>query len=215
MNVLTAAWIAAGRPQVLDPATAGRCARCSAIGGQMVPTREVVSRVFTAFDGWADPGGPTVCPTCAWGYREPALRSGAHLVTASGPGLKRVTPAGILSILAAPLPGGAALVVPLRPGRKHLFPTAGWGRVTLDDLLLPWSAADCGRLEATTRLRDDGFGSRMLAAAAPAWPVLRKLPRGQWPRVLADWAALTPWRQRRPWLDLAIYATAARTEAAA
>jgi len=30
MIVLTAAWIAASRPRVLDPVMAGRCARCSA-----------------------------------------------------------------------------------------------------------------------------------------------------------------------------------------
>jgi hypothetical protein len=39
--------------------------------------------------------------------------------------------------------------VPLRPGRKHLLPTATWGHVTVDDAQLPWSTTDTARLAAT------------------------------------------------------------------
>lgn len=207
MDVLTAAWTAAGAPLVTVPSTRGTCSRCGSRDADLTPTRHVVSDVFTGFDGWVNAAGAGLCAGCSWGYRTPRLRAVAHLVTADPPRLAELTAGRLGDHLDRPVPPDVALVVPLRPGRKHLLPEAGWGRVTVDDTQLPWTAADCARLAAMRRLRARGFGSRMLAAPAPPWSVLRRLPRPWWRDVDLDWAQLAPWRTRRPWFDLAILAT--------
>lgn len=207
MDVLTAAWVATGRPQLGSPALSGDCARCGATSVDLTATRLAVSRVFTAFDGWVNPSGDGICPACTWGYRHAPLRNHSHLVTRDPVGLEAVTPMEVGRLLETPLATDAALVVPLRPGRKHLVPTAGWGRVTLDDVQLPWSTADTFRLAAVRRLRAHGFGSRMMAEPSPSWSVLRRISRQQWQVILDDWGTLDPWRSSRLWLDLALYAT--------
>lgn len=205
MNVLTAAYAASGTPAP-TPDLAGRCARCGTHSDQLTRTTQVVSKLFTAFDGWQDPTGRGICPPCAWAHTAPQLRQHPHLVTAGA--LEQLTrPALEQLLLAGPLTGRQALVVPLRPGRKHLLPEATWGHVTTDAARLPWTAGDVTRLEAVLRLRAAGFGSRMLAADAPPWPVFSRIAPDLWTQVLTDWEALAPWRTRRPWLDLALHAT--------
>jgi len=215
MDVLTTAWTASGEPLVTVASTRGTCSRCGGRDVDLTPTRHVVSGVFTGFDGWINASGAGLCAGCSWGYRTPRLRAVAHLVLTDPPRLLELTSTQVGELLDRPLPTDAALVVPLRPGRKHLLPTAVWGRVTVDDAQLPWTAADCARLAAMRRLRARGFGSRMLAAPAPTWPVLRKLPRHWWHDVELDWALLAPWRSRRPWFDLAVQATVPAPVAAA
>ena len=56
MDVLTAAWTAAGRPQPGLDSQDDRCARCGQ-AGPVVALRAVISRIFTAYDGWTDPTG--------------------------------------------------------------------------------------------------------------------------------------------------------------
>lgn len=206
-TVLSAAWAAAGSPS--SPSTAsGPCARCSS-GGSLVPVKTVVSKVFTGFDGWANPSGPGLCPACAWGYQHPQLRARPHLVTRAPARLVALDRRGTFEVLAGgPLEATAALTVPLRPGRKHLFPGASWGRVTLDDVQLPWTVLETQRLVLVARLRSQGFGTRMLTEPAPPFPVLRRLPVGDWAGAMRDWAQLAPWRtQPSPWLDLALHVT--------
>jgi hypothetical protein len=129
-------------------------------------------------------------------------------VTADPAGLTHPTLAVLTALLQAALPPAAAVALPLKPGRKHVLPGAQWGRVATGDACLPWTGQDAHRLKVMLRLRDDGFGSRMLAAPAPPFPVLRRLPRRRQVAVLQDWAALEAWRARRPWLDLAARLTA-------
>jgi hypothetical protein len=112
--------------------------------------------------------------------------------------------ADVAAMLQEALAPDVALAVPLRPGRKHVLPAAAWGRVTTGDACLSWTCADAARLAVMARLRRQGFGSRMLAAPAPAFGVLRRLAPDHWPQVTRDWEALRPWRERRPWLDLAL-----------
>jgi hypothetical protein len=166
----------------------------------------VVSRVFTAFDDWHNPSASGLCPACTWGYRAPGLRSRAHLVT-EAPQLRQLTHRGLQQLLAAAVPAHVALIVPLRPGRKHLVPEARWGRVTVEDTQLSWGAADATRLAVVRRLRAAGFGPRMLTDPAPSWSVLRHLPPADRADTLRDWAALDGWRRRRPWLEVALHAT--------
>ena len=208
VDVLTAAWLAAGRPEVAPPRTGGACARCRQLA-RLIPVGEVISGKFTGWEGWADPCGDGVCPPCAWGYRNPALRRTATCVTAAQPRISHPAAGELAAILAAPLRGDMALSVPLRPGRKHLLPAAAWGRIATGDALLAWTQGDVTRLAVMRRLRRAGFGSRMLAAPAPAFPVLRRLPPDRRSGVLADWPELAAWRSRRPWLDLALHVTAA------
>lgn len=207
MSVLAAAWAAAGSPAAAGTMD-GACARCGA-AARLVPVRTAVSKQFTAFDRWADPCGAGLCAGCAWGYTTAALRAGAHLVTRLPPTLTAVGRAGAAGrLLAGPLRPDAALIVPLRPGRKHLLPDAPWGRVAVDDAAVPWSAGDARRLRAVRELRGLGFGSRMLAAAAPAFQVLARLPAARYGEVLGLWAELDPWRvPGSPWLGLAIHIT--------
>jgi hypothetical protein len=208
VDVLTAAWLAAGRPEVALPGADGACARCRR-RAPLVPVRAVISGKFTGWERWADPCGSGVCPSCAWGYRDPVLRRSPTCVTARPPGITHPAPRDLAATLAAPLRQDMALSVPLRPGRKHLLPAAAWGRITTGDAHLAWTQGDAARLDVMTRLRRDGFGSRMLAAPAPAFAVLRRLPQERQRCVLADWAELAAWRSRRPWLDLALHVTAA------
>ena len=207
MDVVRAAWTAAGTPGVVD-GEVGICARCSSTGPS-VASRTAVSRTFTGMDCWDRPAGDRLCPACAWAYGTPALRAGAHLVGA-GPvaltPLERVQGADVLTC--GPLTGDQALVVPLRPGRKHLLPSAAWGHVRLDDVTISWSRSDAARLATARRLRTLGFGTAMLAAAAPAFGVLRRLPRSQWQSVMDAWHQLDPWRATdSPWMHLALHIT--------
>jgi hypothetical protein len=208
MDVLTAAWTAAGAPT--SPSSIhGPCARCGR-QASLTATRTVVSKVFTGFDSWVDPAGAGVCPSCAWGYSTPDLRSSAHLVTRSPKsGLSDLTRPAVLEVLTSGrLNVDAALVVPLKPGRKHLIPDAVWGQVTLDDVHLPWTTADTDRLQVVADLRSRGFGTRMLEEPAPPWPILRRQPHADWIFVMAAWVQLDPWRTpASPWLALALHIT--------
>jgi hypothetical protein len=204
-DVARTAWLASGCPG--RGCGAGSCARCGA-AGITAAVAEVVSGNFTAWDGWADPSAHGLCGPCAWAYREPALRAVPTLVDAVGPVLAHPARGDLAGLLSRPAVPDRALIIPLRPGRKHLLPAARWGRVVTDDAALPWGPADVARLQAMLRLRDAGFGTRMLAAAAPAFPVLRRLPVGGRAAVLSDWDLLRDWRLRPPWLRLAVHVTA-------
>jgi hypothetical protein len=212
VDVLEVAWVADGRRRLSLDHRPGRCARCGR-ADEVVALPAVVSKVFTAYDGWADPTTGAICPCCAWGYRHPPLRAGAHLVTRSGH-LRALTAAQVGQHLQRPLDPAEAFVVPLHPGRKHLMPTAVWGRITVEDAHLSWSAADVVRLEAVRRLRGRGFGSRMLTGPAPAFAALRRLTADVYGQVMQDWATVAPWRERRPWLDLALHITLSDSPAA-
>lgn len=152
MNVLTAAWTGAGSPAP-DDGELGRCARC-ATPAVLTPARQVVSKVFTSYDDWARPSGAGVCPACAWGYTEPQLRATTHLVTRDPAAVQAFSRQDAQQLLAdGALPSDVALVVPLRPGRKHLMPGASWGRVSLDNTQIPWTGGDVARLAVVVRLR--------------------------------------------------------------
>lgn len=211
-DVLTTAYAAAGSPATSHD-LAGTCARCGTDTDELTLAtgRRVVSEQFTAYDGWHHVGGPGpwgLCPPCTWSLTAPELRQHPHLITRTpAPALQQLTRRELGDLLAAPVTAAAALIVPLRPGRKYLLPEATWGHVTTDEARLPWTAGDTSRLAALQRLRTVGFGSRMLTADAPPWPAFRNVPADQWPQVLADWELLKPWRARTPWLDLALHAT--------
>jgi len=213
MDVLTAAFTAAPRPVTITPTARGNCSRCAAADVPLAPTRHVVSKVFTAFEGWGNPSGAGLCPACTWAYRTPVLRMSAHLVTTQ-PRMVTLTPSRLRKVLQHPVEADAAVVVPLHPGRKHLLPAAQWGRIAVEDAALTWTGADADRLSSMHTLRSLGFGPRLLVAEAPQWQVLRRLPPAQRRRVQQEWPLLNTWRRSRLWFDLAVLASTPTAAAA-
>ena len=209
MTVTSAAWTSAGAPAHESVnSVPGVCARC-ARPGDLVPVRSVVSKVFTAFDDWADLGGPGLCDTCAWVFSTPSLRSTIHLISRDPAQMSPLTRTEAKTVLlGGQLGAGVALVVPLRPGRKHLLPAATWGRVCVDDAQLLWTDTHAGLLALVEELRALGFGSRMLSEPAPPFAVLKGLPSTEWGAVFRAWDALAGWRTPdNPWLPLAVHLT--------
>ncbi|MFD7161735.1 hypothetical protein ACFV9C_44620 [Kribbella sp. NPDC059898] len=214
VDVVTAGWIGAKGPHPADLTEAGRCARCGE-AGNLSKIGSVVSKNFTAFDSWRDPAGQGLCSACSWGYRTTGLRQHAHLITHAPSTLRCLTLPELGQVLTRPLSRQAALVVPLRAGRRHLVPEATWGRVTLEGTSVPWTPADVERLGVMRRLRTYGFTRQAFAEQAPPFAVFRRLPSTRWPDIIIGWAELQPWRDRDLWLRLGLLATDDTAAAAA
>lgn len=213
MNVLTAAWVGAGSPARSQPAPGSQpCARCGCPDG-VVPVRAAVSKSFSAFDEWVSPRGGALCDVCGWGYSTAALRAVPHVVIREPATLQTQTREQVTALLGAGgLGAQMAVVVPLKPGRKHLVPDAVWGQVSVDDARLPWHHQDAELLQIVLELRELGFGTRMLTAPAPALTVLRTLPRRHWVDVLGAWEQLSRWRRgESPWFRMVLHITTPTT----
>lgn len=132
-----------------------------------------------------------------------------HLVHRDPPSLVTLSMRGVVDALAeGQLDSATSLVVPLRPGRKHLVPAATWGQVRIDDADLSWSGQDAHRLSLLLGLRSAGFGTRMLREAAPAYQVMRAADTRRWLTITAAWAELAPWRAPdNPWMELCLRIT--------
>ena len=141
-----------------------RCARCGRGTGQLTPAGRVVSAKFTGFDDWVGPPTGGVCRDCEWALHTKGLRLHPLVVHRTTPSVTTATRSQLATLLDAPLPLEVSVTVPLRPGRKHLLPSARWGHVTTDDATLRWGSGDATRLQAMQRLRRSGFGGRMLIA---------------------------------------------------
>ena len=163
---------------------ADRCARCGVPGEAMTSVGQVVSNRFTGYHGWRSPRSAVLCDPCSWGYRHWPLRTDIHLVRRDQPVLETLTDSGLAAVLSAPVPADVAVIVPARPGRKHLFPDAVWGHVTAADIHLRWGTLpEVQILAAMTRLRAAGFTEQNLRAAAPPFVVLRTVRHTEVPAV--------------------------------
>lgn len=210
LDVVRAAWVASGRPfrGLRDgggASTVGRCARCDEAGG-LVDVRQIVSRSFTARDGWLHPGGSGLCRACSWAYRELRLRQLPHIVQRTPLTLTALSPVTLSQALSRQIDDQVAITVP-RSGRKHLLPSARWGLVLLEDIAVPWNHADAAHLYVVHDLRALGASDDDLRQPAPPWPLLRTAgpDRGS---LLAGWSRLRQWREQRPaHLDIAVIAT--------
>lgn len=201
MDVLDAAWRAAGSPVPdLEFGRSGSCARCGRSG--LVTTTAVVSDKWTGWSDWRSAVRPALCAGCAWGYREPAHREGGMLVTGA-PSAVALDPAGLVRALSDGLAPDQAVVLPLHRGRKHVLPTAAWGRLNVDDAALPWTEADVRRLQVVIRLRHLGVSGAALTRQAPPFRVLTGLTATQRSELLQLWPELDPWRPTTPWLAAA------------
>ena len=209
VDVVRAAWVAAGRPQVPGLPSAsvlGCCARCGD-SGRLVEVRRVVSRSFTGRDRWRLPGGCGLCSACTWAYQEPVLRKRAHIVLGRRqPVLHALDSPGLLEALAREVDSRAAVTVP-RSGRKHLLPGAQWGRVLLDDIALPWSRADAARLTVLDEIRRLGASDADLRHPAPPWLLIHAVGQAHRPQLLQAWDELRAWRTRPAHLEVALIAT--------
>jgi hypothetical protein len=208
LAVVAAAWAGAGSPMPPASRTSGSCSRCGRTG-LVCGSSTAISKQFTGFDDWCRPGGRSLCPVCAWAFSAGELRMRPHLVRQDPPQLDALDYRDVVAVLsAAALDPAVALVVPLRPGRKHLLPGAAWGRVSLDNAQIPWATQDAHRLTVLRRLRAAGFGTRMLREPAPAYEVMRTVDAGQWVAITAAWAELAPWRAAdNPWMELCLRIT--------
>src|SRR6478672_1944888 len=201
MDVLEAAWLAAGRP-IPDLAFdhSGSCARCGRRGP--VTTAPVVSAKWTGWSDWRSAVRPMLCAGCAWGYREPGHRHGGLLVT-TAPTVSPLDADGLAEVLSRELDTGQAVVLPLHRGRKHVLPTAAWGRLSVDDVTLPWTQAESARLQVVIRLRRLGVTGAALTKPAAPYRVLAGLPAHQRMEMLHLWPQLNRWRPATPWLAAA------------
>ena len=180
-----------------------RCG-CCGLSGADVPAGSVISRNFTGFDEWADPGAEVICRGCAWGFTAPDGRTAMRVVRRDPVGMAVLSPAGVRELLVCgPLPAGWALVVPLRPGRKHLLSQARWGVVTVDDARLPWGSAEVARMRVAVRLRRLGISAAALSAAAAPFGQVQGLTALARLEVLTLWPQLQIWREDgSPWMRL-------------
>lgn len=183
-----------------------RCARCAATSVTVSPASAAVSRTFTGFDSWKCPAERGLCAPCVWAYRTPAWRRDIHRVT-TDPGVDRLSPVKLGQILSAPLSVEVAVIVPLRPGRKHVLPHARWGEVAVDDVSLPWRSSDVALFAAVRRLRSAGFGVRDLREPSPPFQRMQTIAGRRWPAVLSDWEILAPMRPMSVWWELAMRAS--------
>ncbi|MEY8019172.1 hypothetical protein [Mycobacterium servetii] len=223
-----AAWVLAGSPDVDAGAPIpGRCGRCGT-DGPTVPSSRIISEAFTGFDTWPF-GSRRLCVPCAWVYSRAPRAVPAMLIEATTVTEYR-HPAALAAILAAgPLPATQAAVVPtLR--RRHILPTARWGHLATEGLVIAWNATAASRLadlmtlrpnvtawvqsRATTPLPPPQLASTTTAVLhrpAPPFPLLASQPRPSWPRFLAAWNAVQPWRTVPPLWNAAHTLTHATT----
>lgn len=147
-DVVWAAYTAAeGAVDAIEPEDrASGCARCNRTTAVMTPVGQVISRRFTGYESWTNLAGRRLCAVCVWVYRHKPLRSDPHIVTRDPATLRQATPALLHQVLSTPVAADTAVILPLRPGRKHLVPGARWGMVTVEDIQLTWTSADANRL---------------------------------------------------------------------
>lgn len=203
MDVLQAAWVAAGQPTP-KAGVDGQCARCSAVGPVH---RGGVKDNAAGFDGWAHPGRDRLCAACHWGRRTPELRAANWLVTSS-PELRRVQRSDLPTLLAQPVPPDQAVAVVLRARRKHVLPAARWGHVAIDDLPARWRQREADLFATVGRLRELGASRTEMLLPAASWRLVQRTPPADWPWLQQAWENLRPWRSPdHPLMTVSLYAT--------
>ena len=80
-----------------------------------------------------------------------------------------------------------------------LLPTAEWGRLATDGLVVRWDAGVASRLADHAWLRTMVAATwPQLSRSAPPPRLLTAQPADRWPRILAAWSQLQPWRSVPP-----------------
>lgn len=192
------AWICAGRPDI-EPTLAfdAPCGRC-ADTGPTVPSSRIISERFTAFDAWPY-GSRRLCPPCAWAYTRAPREQLAMLITTGGVD-EYSHPSDLQAALSTPhgLGTSESAVAPVIK-RRHLLPTAQWGQLATDGLVVRWDATAAARLRDLSWLRTSvGASWPQLGRTAPPHRLLTAQPAELWDRVITAWEHLSPWRTIPP-----------------
>lgn len=215
--VVTAMWVAAGRPEpnwqgkarTTRPTPIPRQGICALLGtmGPVFDARDVVSALFTQWDRFRfrDPAGLAFSPPAAWALRHRVAMQRPHGLIHGEFSL--LTPADLHQALRI-LPDDpySAVSVPVS-GQKHLLPWARWGRVIIDNHCLSWDAGDVAALGTYTVLRQMGYGEAALTEPAPRWAILTRQARVDQRWALLRWSDLARWRSTHGYLDVAARAT--------
>lgn len=192
-----AAWVAAGRPAVDAPAPVdGRCGRCGEDGPTVTSSR-IISEKFTGFDAWPF-GSRRLCIACAWAYSHQPTTQPAALITATAMN-EYPNGADLAPVLSAgPLSASEAVILPTAR-RRHILPSAQWGHLATDGLVLPWDAAAAARLSDLAWLRTTlGATWPQLSHPAPSSRFLKAQDTEEWQRILTAWESLQQWRAIPP-----------------
>lgn len=205
-----AAWVAAGRPSVdAPPPVDGRCGRCGDDGPTVTSSR-IISEKFTGFDAWPF-GSRRLCVTCAWAYSRQPTTQPALLITTTT--VTEHTNGAVLTavLTAEALPDTHAVVLPTAR-RRHILPTAQWGHLATDGLVVRWDAAAASRLADLAWLRTTvGATWPQLTRSVPPSRLLTAQPADRWPQILAAWSQLQTWRCVPPLWAVARTLTTAAT----
>lgn len=188
-----AAWVAAGRPPVDAPAPVdGRCGRCGQDGPTVTSSR-IISEKFTGFDAWPF-GSRRLCVPCAWAYtRQPTTQPSLLITTTAVTEYSAI--AALAEVLTAgPLSITQAVVLPTAR-RRHILPTAEWGHLATDGLVVTWDHTAATRLADLAWLRTTvGATWPQLNRSAPPSRLLSTQPADRWSRILTAWEVLQTWR---------------------
>ncbi|SPX94815.1 Uncharacterised protein [Mycobacterium xenopi] len=157
----------------------------------------IISEKFTGFDAWPF-GSRRLCAPCAWAYShqptaQPALLITTDTVTeyADGAGLSDVLAVG-------ELPTTHAAVLPTAR-RRHILPTAQWGHLATDNLVVRWDASAAAKLADLVWLRTAmGATWPQLSRLAPPARLVTAHPREHWSRIMTAWSQLQAWRTVPP-----------------
>jgi hypothetical protein len=129
--------------------------------GPTLTSSRIISERFSGFAHWPY-GSRRLCVACAWAYSRRLTTQSALLITTT-----TVTEyphaAGLADTLTrGPLPNTQAVVVPTanHRRRRHILPTAQWGHLATDGLVVRWDHAAAARLTDLAWLRTT-VGARM------------------------------------------------------
>lgn len=188
-----AAWVVAGRPSLhaSSPGT-GRCGRCGQ-HGPTVSSARIVSEKFAGIDAWPF-GSRRLCIPCAWAFsRQPATQPALLITTDSV--TSYINGAALADVLiAGELPATHAVVLPTAR-RRHILPTARWGHLATDGLVVRWDAGAVSKLANLAWLRTTvGATWPQLSRSAPPPRLLATQPPEHSSRIITAWSLLDRWR---------------------
>lgn len=157
----------------------------------------IISEKFTAFDTWPF-GTRRLCIPCAWAYTRRPTTQQTTLITADNvteyPDTTQLAPI----LMKGPLPNTSAAIVPTAKHR-HLLPTAQWGHLATEGIVVRWDAPAAQRLADLSWLRTAiGATWPQLKRPAPPPRLLTSQPADRWAPLLTAWERLQPWRRLPP-----------------
>lgn len=188
-----AAWVVAGRPSVhAHSPLVGRCARCGEHGPTVSGAR-VIPEKFTGFETWPL-GTRRLCVPCAWAFNRAPATQPALLITTDSVN-SYLNGAALAEVLTAgELPPTHAIVLPTAR-RRHILPTARWGHLATDGLVVRWDAGAASKLTNLAWLRTTvGATWPQLSRSAPPPRLLATQPPEQASRIRTAWSLLDRWR---------------------